>query len=56
MSDLREISVIKDYTTMSLSSVLYSSGETKVLITTSVSDYLPGWLVGENYGWITAEY
>ena len=41
---------------MSLSSVLYSSGETKVLITTSVSDYLPGWLVGENYGWITAEY
>ncbi len=38
MSDLREISVIKDYTTMSLSSVLYSSGETKVLITTSVSD------------------
>ena len=56
MSDLREVSVIKDYTTMSLSSVLYSSGETKVLITTSVSDYLPGWLVGENYGWITAEY
>ncbi len=56
MSDLREISVIKDYTTMSLSSVLYSSGETKVLITTSVSDYLPGWLVGENYGWVTAEY
>ena len=41
---------------MSLSSVLYSSGETKVLVTTSVSDFLPRWLVGENYGWVTAEY
>ena len=56
MTELREISIERDYTTMSLSSVLYSSGETKVLITTSVSDYLPRWLVGEDYGWITAEY
>tara|TARA_B100000586_G_scaffold267841_1_gene243244 strand:- start:2318 stop:3001 length:684 start_codon:yes stop_codon:yes gene_type:complete len=56
MTELREISIEKDYTTMSLSSVLYSSGETKVLVTTSVSDFLPRWLVGENYGWVTAEY
>ena len=56
MTELREISIEKDYTTMSLSSVLYSSGETKVLVTTSISDFLPRWLVGENYGWVTAEY
>lgn len=56
MTKLRDISIEKDYTTMSLSSVLYSSGETKVLVTTSVSDFLPRWLVGENYGWVTAEY
>ena len=56
MTELRDISIEKDYTTMSLSSVLYSSGETKVLVTTSVSDFLPRWLVGENYGWVTAEY
>ena len=56
MTELREISIEKDYTTMSLSSILYSSGETKVLVTTSVSDFLPRWLVGENYGWVTAEY
>ncbi len=56
MTELRDISIEKDYTTMSLSSVLYTSGETKVLITTSVSDFLPRWLVGENYGWVTAEY
>ena len=56
VTKLREISIERDYTTMSLSSVLYSSGETKVLITTSVSDYLPRWLVGQDYGWITAEY
>ena len=56
MTELRDISIEKDYTTMSLSSVLYSSGETIVLVTTSVSDFLPRWLVGENYGWVTAEY
>jgi ribonuclease PH len=56
MTQLRKISIERDYTTMSLSSVLYSSGETRVLITTSVSDYLPRWLIGEDYGWITAEY
>lgn len=56
MTELRDISIEKEYTKMSLSSVLYTSGETKVLVTTSVSDFLPRWLVGENYGWVTAEY
>jgi len=56
MTQLREISIERDYTTMSLSSVLYSSGKTRVLVTTSVSNHLPRWLIGEDYGWITAEY
>lgn len=56
MSELRPISIERNYLNTAFSSVLYSSGETKVLVTTSISDRLPNWLIGKNQGWVTAEY
>ena len=35
---------------------LYESGNTKVLITVSISDRVPGWLENSDKGWLTAEY
>ena len=56
MSELRPISIERNYLNTAFSSVLYSSGETKVLVTISISDRLPNWLIGKNQGWVTAEY
>ena len=56
MNELRPISIDKNYVNTAFSSVLYSSGDTKVLVTTSIGDRVPNWLIGKNQGWITAEY
>ena len=56
MNELRPISIEKNYVNTAFSSVLYSSGDTKVLVTTSIGDRVPNWLIGKNQGWITAEY
>ncbi|MEC7820255.1 MAG: ribonuclease PH [Actinomycetota bacterium] len=56
MSKLRPISIERDYVNTAFSSVLYSSGDTKVLVTTSIGDRVPNWLIGKNQGWVTAEY
>ena len=37
-------------------SCLVSFGHTKVLVTASVEESLPGWLRGKGQGWVTAEY
>ena len=37
-------------------SCLVSFGHTRVLVTCSVDDGLPGWLRGKGQGWVTAEY
>ena len=37
-------------------SCLISFGHTKVLVTASVEESLPGWLRGKGQGWVTAEY
>jgi ribonuclease PH len=37
-------------------SCLVSFGHTKVLVTCSVEDNVPGWLRGKGQGWVTAEY
>jgi ribonuclease PH len=37
-------------------SCLIHVGETQVLCTASVDTRVPGWLVGRNEGWVTAEY
>lgn len=56
MNELRPISIEKNYVNTAFSSVLYSSGDTKVLVTTSIGDRVPNWLIGKNQGWVTAEY
>lgn len=37
-------------------SALIEMGKTRVLCTVSVEERVPGWLVGRNQGWLTAEY
>ena len=56
MNELRPISIEKNYVNTAFSSVLYSSGDTKVLVTTSIGDRVPNWLIGKDQGWVTAEY
>ena len=53
---MREIKVTKDFINSKNTSVLYESGNTKVLITVSISDRLPRWLENSDSGWVTAEY
>jgi len=37
-------------------SVLISTGKTRVLVTASIDDSVPDFLVGKGQGWVTAEY
>src|SRR5687768_18554322 len=37
-------------------SCLVSFGHTKVLVTASVEENVPGWMRGKGQGWVTAEY
>ena len=37
-------------------SCLISFGHTKVLVTASVEESIPGWMRGKGQGWVTAEY
>ena len=53
---MREIKVTKDFINSKNTSVLYESGNTKVLITVSISDRLPRWLENSDSGWVTSEY
>ncbi len=53
---MREIKVTKDFINSKNTSVLYESGNTKVLITVSISERLPRWLENSDSGWVTAEY
>lgn len=54
----RKISIISDFTENATSSVLISTGRTKVLCTVSVEDTVPGWMRNQRSqrGWLTAEY
>ena len=53
---MRDIKVTKNFINSENTSVLYESGNTKVLITVSISDRLPRWLENSDKGWLTAEY
>ena len=53
---MRDIKVTKNFINSENTSVLYESGNTKVLITVSISDGLPRWLENSDKGWLTAEY
>ena len=53
---MRDIKVTKNFINSKNTSVLYESGNTKVLVTVSISDRVPGWLENSDKGWLTAEY
>ena len=53
---MRDIKVTKNFINSENTSVLYESGNTKVLITVSISDRAPRWLENSDKGWLTAEY
>lgn len=55
-AELRPVKIRRRFTSQTPGSVLIQAGRTMVLCTASVSDELPGWLVGRGKGWITAEY
>jgi ribonuclease PH len=55
-NQLRKISVIRDFTSHALGSVLIKWGKTWVLCTASVEEKVPPFLRDTGRGWLTAEY
>lgn len=53
---LRAVSLERNYTRHAEGSVMVRFGDTHVLCTCSVEDKVPGFLKGQNQGWLTAEY
>src|SRR4029079_11509864 len=55
-NQLRDTTLIPDYTIHAEGSVLISAGQTKVICTASVEDRVPAFLRNSGRGWGTAEY
>lgn len=53
---LREISIVRNFTCHAEGSVLVSFGNTQVICTASVEKGVPRFMRGEGRGWVTAEY
>src|SRR3546814_1198195 len=53
---MRPIGLETQFTIHAEGSVLVSFGNTKVLVTASVDEKVPGWMRGKGAGWVTAEY
>ncbi len=53
---LRPVSITRGFTRHAEGSVLVAFGDTRVLVTASVDDGVPGFLRGKGEGWVTAEY
>lgn len=53
---MRPISIETHFTRHAEGSVLIGFGDTKVLVTASVEEKVPGWMRGKGAGWVTAEY
>ncbi|MFZ9035452.1 MAG: ribonuclease PH [Francisellaceae bacterium] len=54
--EMRQITIIKNFTRHAEGSVLVSFGDTKVLCNASVIKEVPRFLKDKNQGWLTAEY
>ncbi|MDR3212647.1 MAG: ribonuclease PH [Azoarcus sp.] len=54
--ELRPVRITRSYTRHAEGSALVEFGDTKVLVTASVEDNVPGFLKGRGEGWLTAEY
>src|SRR5690348_9817046 len=53
---LRPIRIIPHYVAMAEGSVLFESGNTRVLCNATIEQGVPGWLRNSGRGWVTAEY
>ncbi|KQS57538.1 ribonuclease PH [Brevundimonas sp. Leaf363] len=53
---LRPVTLETDVNRYAEGSCLVSFGHTKVLVTASVEDKVPGWMRNSGQGWVTAEY
>lgn len=53
---MRAITIETGFTRHAEGSVLVSFGDTRVLVTASVEEKVPGWMRGKGAGWVTAEY
>ena len=51
---MRDVSILRNYTRHAEGSVLVSFGHTRVLCTASVDNKVPGFLRGKGEGWVTA--
>lgn len=54
--EIRKIEIHTDINKYAEGSLTISFGDTRVLITVSLDEKVPNWLVGKESGWITAEY
>ena len=54
--ELRPVRITRHYTRHAEGSVLIEFGDTRVLVTASAEDSVPGFLRGKGEGWLTAEY
>lgn len=54
--ELRSLTIQRHFTMHAEGSVLVTFGNTKVLCTASVEEFVPGFLKGRGQGWVTAEY
>ena len=54
--ELRPVRITRGFTRHAEGSVLVEFGDTRVLVTATVEDGVPGFLRGKGAGWITAEY
>lgn len=55
-NELRPIKITPGYVEYPEGSVLIEMGKTRVLCAVSVENRVPPWLLGQNQGWLTAEY
>ncbi|MDG4767511.1 ribonuclease PH [Solwaraspora sp. WMMD406] len=55
-SQLRPVTLTRDWSIHPEGSVLVEFGETKVICTASVTEGVPRWRKGSGLGWVTAEY
>ena len=53
---LRQVSILRQFTRHAEGSVLVRMGDTHVLCTASVEENVPSFLRGKGQGWVTAEY
>jgi len=54
--DLRPLQLKRGYSKFAEGSILIEAGDTRVLVTATVEDRVPGWLRGSGQGWVSAEY